>query len=79
MKNKLTVSLAATAIVVVLIFGLLYVGTGNDYYRISDGPSSEQIEALKSNKIDYMIKEDGSLWIRKSDELKVAQCCTQLC
>ncbi|MED1723747.1 hypothetical protein EN829_067010 [Mesorhizobium sp. M00.F.Ca.ET.186.01.1.1] len=76
MKNKLTVSLAATAIVVVLIFGLLYVGTGNDYYRISDGPSSEQIEALKSNKIDYMIKEDGSLWIRKSDELKVAQCCT---
>ncbi|MGM0715224.1 hypothetical protein [Brevibacillus parabrevis] len=76
MKNKLTVSLAATVIVVVLIFGLLYVGTGNDYYRISDGPSSEQIEALKSNKIDYMIKEDGSLWIRKSDELKVAQCCT---
>ncbi|UIO42890.1 hypothetical protein LOY85_01670 [Brevibacillus brevis] len=76
MKNKLTLSLAATAIVVVLVFGFLYVGTGNDYYRISDGASSEQIEALKSNKIDYMIKEDGSLWIRRSDELKVAQCCT---
>ncbi|NRR03713.1 hypothetical protein HP570_15950 [Brevibacillus sp. RS1.1] len=76
MKNKLTVSLTATAIVVVLVFGFLYVGTGNEYYRISDGPSSEQIEALKSNKIDYMIKEDGSLWIRRSDELKVAQCCT---
>ncbi|ATF16354.1 hypothetical protein HPY28_27020 [Brevibacillus sp. HB1.2] len=76
MKNKLIVSLAATAIVVVLVFGFLYVGTGNDYYRLSDGPSSEQIEALKSNKIDYMIKEDGSLWIRRSDELKVAQCCT---
>ncbi|GAB1533741.1 MULTISPECIES: hypothetical protein [Brevibacillus] len=76
MKNKLTVSLAATAIVVVLVFGFLYVGAGNDYYRISDGASSEQIEALKSNKIDYMIKEDGSLWIRRSDELKVAQCCT---
>ncbi|WJQ81360.1 hypothetical protein [Brevibacillus brevis] len=76
MKNKLTVSLAATAIVVVLVFGFLYVWTGNDYYRISDGASSEQIEALKSNKIDYMIKEDGSLWIRRSDELKVAQCCT---
>ncbi|MCM3143467.1 MULTISPECIES: hypothetical protein [Brevibacillus] len=76
MKNKLIVSLAATAIVMVLVFGFLYVGTGNDYYRYSDGPSSEQIEALKSNKIDYMIKEDGSLWIRRSDELKVAQCCT---
>ncbi|MGG4441719.1 hypothetical protein [Brevibacillus fortis] len=76
MKNKLIVSLAATAIVVMLVFGFLYAGTGNDYYRLSDGPSSEQIEALKSYKIDYMIKEDGSLWIRRSDELKVAQCCT---
>ncbi|WP_242774154.1 hypothetical protein [Brevibacillus parabrevis] len=76
MKNKLMVPLAATAIVVVLVFGFLYVWTGTDYYKFSDGASSEQIEALKSNKIDYMIKEDGSLWIRKSDELKVAQCCT---
>ena len=76
MKSKLIVTFAATAVVVVLVFGFLYLGTGNDYYRFSDGASSEQIEALKSNKIDYMIKEDGSLWIKRSDELKVAQCCT---
>ncbi|KZE49024.1 hypothetical protein AV540_15700 [Brevibacillus parabrevis] len=76
MKSKLIVTFAATAVVVVLVIGFLYLGTGNDYYRFSDGASSEQIEALKSNKIDYMIKEDGSLWIKRSDELKVAQCCT---
>ncbi|TKI55615.1 hypothetical protein E8L90_09250 [Brevibacillus antibioticus] len=76
MKREIAISLITTATVSIAVITFLFFQTGNDYYKISEGASLEQIEAFKKNNIDFLIKEDGSVWVNRLDEMDVVQCCT---
>ncbi len=75
MTKKLSSYLLSVIVIIGLFYGAFYY-YNSIYYKLSDGALEAQINAFKANNIDYVIKEDGSVWIRRSDENKVAQCCT---
>ncbi|GAB1531386.1 hypothetical protein YSY22_28080 [Brevibacillus formosus] len=76
MKRKIAISLILTAIASIAVITFLFYQTSNVYYKFSEGASPEQIEALKKNNIDFLIKPDSSIWVNRSDEMDVVQCCT---
>lgn len=60
----------------VLLIILMIPGCEESYIKISNDSRTVPLETLKKNKIEYQIKEDGSVWIKSSDQEKLATCCT---